>query len=99
VTFIRIYGGGAPFLSLNIVASNILRSFGHSRDPMVVNILTLGVTVIVSLAGLFGPFRFSIPGLFSPGGLTNARLRTHPSGVGAVPARLTISGSRATLCV
>ena len=63
--FIRIYTGASAFLALNIVQSNILRSWGNSRDSMVVNIIMLGLTVGICVFGLFGPFYFSGPGLLA----------------------------------
>ncbi len=78
VQFLRIFGGGSLFLSLNIVQSNILRSWGHSRDPMVVNIVTLGLTMALNFVGLFGPFRFSVPGLFYETGIETSSLIAKP---------------------
>ena len=68
VSFIRLYGGCSSLVALNIIQSNILRSFGHSRDPMVVNILTLALTIALSVIGLYGPFAFSGPGVFAGAG-------------------------------
>lgn len=35
--YMRIFGAGSMFLAFNVVQSNILRTCGHSRDTMVVN--------------------------------------------------------------
>jgi Na+-driven multidrug efflux pump len=37
--FLVIYGGGSIFMALNIVESNILRAYGHTRAPMIINII------------------------------------------------------------
>lgn len=65
VSFIRLYGGCSSLVALNIIQSNILRSWGHSRDPMYVNIGTLGLTIALSVFGLYGPFAFSISSVFA----------------------------------
>ena len=79
VHFIQVYGSCSIFLSLNIVFSSILRSWGHSRDPMIVNIACLGLTMVLNWLGLFGPFRFSAPGLFESGTIWGQRLVEDPS--------------------
>jgi putative MATE family efflux protein len=55
--FLFIFSAGSPFVALNMVQSAILRSHGHTRDPMVV---TLGADIIkvignaICIFGLFG---------------------------------------------
>ncbi len=61
--FLSIYGGGSFFMALNIVQASILRSYGHSRDPMAVNIFALLFTISGNALCLFGPFGFPVFGV------------------------------------
>jgi putative MATE family efflux protein len=61
--FLVIYGGGSIFMALNIVQSNILRAYGHTRDPMIVNVIALVFTIVGDAFCLFGFFGFPILGV------------------------------------
>ncbi|MBN1500938.1 MAG: MATE family efflux transporter [Spirochaetes bacterium] len=62
-TFMIIYCGGSVFLGLNIASAAILRAYGFSKDPMIIN----GIAFIFTIAGnslcLFGWFGFPVFGV------------------------------------
>ncbi|MFO0585744.1 MAG: MATE family efflux transporter [Anaeromyxobacter sp.] len=62
-SFLVIYGGLSIFTAINIVQASILRSFGHARDPMVVNAASLGLAVAGNALCLFGPEDFPVRGV------------------------------------
>jgi putative MATE family efflux protein len=62
-TFLAIYGGGSVFMALNIVQANVLRAYGHSRDPMYINVAALLVTIAGNALCLFGLFGFPVLGI------------------------------------
>ena len=61
--FLIIFGGGSIFMALNLVQSNILRSYGHVRDPMIVNAISLVFMIIGNSFCLYGFFGFPILGV------------------------------------
>lgn len=61
--FITLYGGLSVFMAVNIAQASILRSWGHVRDPMVVNTLCLALTAGGNALCLFGPFGFPVLGV------------------------------------
>jgi Na+-driven multidrug efflux pump len=61
--FLTIYGGASIFMALNILQANILRSYGYARDPMVVNIIALLITIAGNYLSLFGPFGLPVFGV------------------------------------
>lgn len=61
--FLTIYGGLSFFMAVNIGQASILRSWGHARDPMFVNVLALVLTVCGNALSLFGPFGFPVLGV------------------------------------
>jgi putative MATE family efflux protein len=61
--FITLYGGLSVFMAINIAQASILRSWGHVRDPMVVNTLCLVLTAGGNALCLFGPFGFPVLGV------------------------------------
>jgi putative MATE family efflux protein len=61
--FLTIYGGLSFFMAVNIAQASILRSWGHPRDPMLVNALCLALTVAGNSLSLFGPFGFPVLGV------------------------------------
>jgi putative MATE family efflux protein len=63
VQFLVIYGGLSVFLAVNIGQASILRSYGHARDPMLVNVACLLLTVAGNALCLFGPFGFPVLGV------------------------------------
>jgi putative MATE family efflux protein len=62
-TFLAIYGGGSVFMALNIVQANVLRAYGHPRDPMLINVAALIITIAGNYLSLFGPLGFPILGI------------------------------------
>jgi len=54
--FLFIYSLGSITASLGMVQSAILRAHGHSREPMVVNIVANIINVAGNYAFIFGPF-------------------------------------------
>jgi len=61
--FLTVYGGLSCFMAINIGQASILRSWGHTRDPMLVNVLCLLLTVGGNALCLFGPFGFPVLGV------------------------------------
>ena len=61
--FLVLYGGLSFFMALNIAQASILRAWGHTRDPMLVNVLCLVLTVLGNALCLFGPFGFPVLGV------------------------------------
>jgi len=61
--FLVLYGGLSFFMALNIAQASILRAWGHTRDPMLVNVLGLVLTVLGNALCLFGPFGFPVLGV------------------------------------
>jgi putative MATE family efflux protein len=61
--FLGLYAGFSFFLAINVAQASILRSWGHARDPMVVNVLCLVLTVLGNALCLFGPFGFPVLGV------------------------------------
>ena len=61
--FLTIYGGLSMFMAFNIGQACILRAWGHPRDPMLVNITALLLTVGGNALCLFGPFGFPVLGV------------------------------------
>jgi putative MATE family efflux protein len=61
--FITVYGGLSFFMAINIGQASILRSWGHARDPMLVNGLCLILTVGGNALCLFGFLGFPVLGV------------------------------------
>jgi putative MATE family efflux protein len=61
--FIGLYGGLSFFMAVNIAQASILRAWGHTRDPMLVNVTCLVLTVLGNALCLFGPFGFPVLGV------------------------------------
>jgi putative MATE family efflux protein len=61
--FLTIYGGLSAFMAFNIGQASILRAWGHARDPMLVNVTALVLTVTGNALCLFGPFGFPVLGV------------------------------------
>ncbi|MBF0208663.1 MAG: MATE family efflux transporter [Oligoflexia bacterium] len=68
--FLTIYGGFSFFMAFNIGQSSIVRSWGHSYDPMWVNVISLVLTVCGNALCLFGFFGFPILGVAGVAGST-----------------------------
>jgi putative MATE family efflux protein len=63
VQFLGLYGGLSFFMAFNVGQATILRAWGHVRDPMLVNVLGLFLTVGGNALCLFGPFGFPVLGV------------------------------------
>jgi putative MATE family efflux protein len=61
--FLVVYGGLSFFMALNIAQASILRAWGHTRDPMLINVLGLVLTVLGNALCLFGPFGLPVLGV------------------------------------
>ncbi len=61
--FLTLYGGLSFFMAFNTAQASILRAWGHPRDPMMVNIIALVLTVSGNALCLFGPFGFPVLGV------------------------------------
>jgi putative MATE family efflux protein len=63
VQFMMIFGGFSFFQALNIGQSTIIRAWGGSKEPMIVNIVALLITVAGNALCLFGPFGLPVLGV------------------------------------
>jgi len=54
--FLFIYSAGSSFMAIGMIQSAILRTHGHSREPMMVNIFANIVNVCGNYLFIFGPF-------------------------------------------
>jgi putative MATE family efflux protein len=54
--FLFIYSAGSMFMAIGMIQSTILRTHGHSREPMVVNIFANIINVTGNYFFIFGPF-------------------------------------------
>lgn len=61
--FLTLFGGLSFFLAVNVGQASILRAWGHTRDPMLVNVIGLVLTVCGNALCLFGPFGFPVLGV------------------------------------
>jgi putative MATE family efflux protein len=64
--FLGVYGGLSFFMALSIGLSTLLRAWGQTRGPMLVNVACLVLTVGGNALALFGPFGlpvFGVPGV------------------------------------
>lgn len=61
--FLLIYGGLSTFTALNVGQASIVRAWGYSRDPMVVNVVALFITVAGNALCLFGFWGFPVLGV------------------------------------
>ncbi|HEX3765614.1 MAG TPA: MATE family efflux transporter [Kofleriaceae bacterium] len=61
--FLALYGGLSFFMAVNIGQASILRAWGHTRDPMLINVLCLVLTVLGNALCLFGPFGLPVLGV------------------------------------
>lgn len=61
--FLIIYGSGSFFMAINLVQGAIIRAYGYSRDPMVINIVALIFTITGNAFSLFGPFGLPVLGV------------------------------------
>lgn len=61
--FLVVYGGFSFFMAINIAQASILRAWGYTRDPMLVNVLCLALTAGGNALCLFGPLGFPVLGV------------------------------------
>jgi Na+-driven multidrug efflux pump len=62
--FLGLYGGLSFFMAGNIALGSVLRAWGYSREPMLVNVLALVLTVLGNALFLFGPFGLPVLGVW-----------------------------------
>ncbi len=63
VSFLFIFGAFSFFMAINIVQAAILRAYGYPRDPMIVNIVALALTILGNAVVLFGPWKLPVSGI------------------------------------
>ncbi len=61
--YLLIYSGGSVFVALSMVLGTILRAHGHSREPMIVNVIAMLFNVLGNYLFLFGPFGIPVLGV------------------------------------
>lgn len=61
--FLFIFSIGSSFMALGMIQSAILRTYGHSREPMMVNIFANIINIGGNYLFLFGPFGVPILGV------------------------------------
>jgi putative MATE family efflux protein len=54
--YILIYTAGSVSVALCIVLSTIIRSYGHSRGPMLINVAAMAISVFGNYVFIFGAF-------------------------------------------
>jgi putative MATE family efflux protein len=63
VQYMFIYSAGSLSVALCIVLSTIIRSYGHSRGPMLVNIAAMIINVIGNYIFIYGAFGMPVLGV------------------------------------
>jgi len=61
--FLTIYGATSVFVALAMVFSTILRTYGYSCQPMIVNIFALVLNVTGNYISIYGPFGLPVTGV------------------------------------
>jgi putative MATE family efflux protein len=61
--FLFIYSVGSIFTALGMVQGAILRTHGHTREPMVFNVIANIINVVGNYAFIFGPFGIPVLGV------------------------------------
>jgi putative MATE family efflux protein len=61
--FLFIFGCGSVFVALNMVQGAILRSHGHTREPMIVNVIANIINIAGNYLFIFGPFGIPVLGV------------------------------------
>jgi putative MATE family efflux protein len=61
--FMAVYSLGSVFTALGMVQSAILRAHGHTREPMVVNIIANCINVFGNYLFIFGPLGIPVLGV------------------------------------
>jgi putative MATE family efflux protein len=64
--YMVIYAAGSASVALAIILSTIIRSYGHSRGPMLVNLLAMAISVVGNYLFIFGKFgvpKWGVPGV------------------------------------
>jgi putative MATE family efflux protein len=51
-----IYSAGSVFVAINMILATIIRSYGHSRGPMLVNVLAMAISVCGNYLFIFRNF-------------------------------------------
>jgi putative MATE family efflux protein len=60
--FLVVYGAGSVFMAMNMVQGSIMRAYGHTREPMYVNILANALNILGNFFFLFGPLDAPLKG-------------------------------------
>ena len=61
--YLRIFSAGSIFTALSMTLGTILRSYGYSREPMIVNTIAMVISVIGNYIFIFGPFGIPVLGV------------------------------------
>jgi putative MATE family efflux protein len=61
--FLTIYGATSVFVAVGMVFSTILRSYGYTNQPMIVNIIALLLNVTGNYISIYGPFGLPVTGV------------------------------------
>ena len=76
-TFLTINAAGSIFLALSMVQGTVLRAHGHTKSPMVVNIVVDAVSLVATYVVLYGPFGLPVLGV---AGFASAKIVTQAAG-------------------
>jgi putative MATE family efflux protein len=61
--FLTIYGATSVFVAVGMVFSTILRAYGYTYQPMIVNIIALLLNVTGNYISIYGPFGLPVTGV------------------------------------
>lgn len=61
--FMIIYSSGSVFVALGMIQGTILRTHGHTKTPMVVNMVANVINIIGNYLFIFGPFGIPVLGV------------------------------------
>lgn len=61
--FLTIYGSTSVFVAIGMMFSTILRTYGYTYQPMVVNIIALLLNIIGNYISIYGPFGLPVTGV------------------------------------
>ncbi len=61
--FLTIYGATSAFVAVGMVFSTILRTYGYTYQPMIVNIIALSLNVTGNYIAIYGPFGLPVTGV------------------------------------
>ena len=61
--YMLIYCAGSVFVALSLILSTIIRSYGHSRGPMIINVAALVISVTGNYIFIYGAFGAPVLGV------------------------------------